>query len=61
MYCYYDLKAIADQLHQEKLREAQERHLAKQARACREPCDPRWLGLVWRNPLAMLRGAEFSE
>jgi hypothetical protein len=44
MRCYYDLKPLADQIHEEKLHEAQERQLAGHARADLETCYGQILG-----------------
>jgi hypothetical protein len=56
----YDLHPWRTQYLQERLVKANRRHLVEQARAGREPRESGWLGLVWSNPLALLRGALFS-
>ena len=62
MYCYYDLKPLADQLHDEKLREAHERHLAKRAKAARESCRARSrVGFVRAGVFGPLHGAASLE
>jgi hypothetical protein len=59
MYSYYDLKPLCDQIHQEKLREAEYRHLALQAKTEREPQHEfGHIGVSWRSTLTpLLRGA----
>jgi hypothetical protein len=58
MYCFYDLKPLADQLHEEMLHEAHEHHLAKLTRRDgQSPPGMRRLGFTWRDTLIpLLRG-----
>jgi hypothetical protein len=53
----YDLHSWSARHRQERLAEATRRHLVERTRAGRGPSEPGGLGLVWRNPLALLRGA----
>jgi hypothetical protein len=53
----YDLHSWSTQYRQERLAEAHVRHLVGQAKAGREPRQSGRLGISWRNPLALLRGA----
>jgi hypothetical protein len=57
MYNPYDLHSRSTQYRQERLAEANRRHIVERARARREPRESGRLDLVWRNPLALLRGA----
>jgi hypothetical protein len=57
MHNPYDLHSLSTQYRQEALREARKRHLVERASVGREPRESGRLGLVWRNPLALLRGA----
>jgi hypothetical protein len=63
MYTYFNLKALVDQLHEEALHEAHERHLAKQARAHRKQHSEQSqvVGLAWASVLSLLRGAPSSQ
>jgi len=62
MYTYFNLKALVDQLHEEALHEAHERHLAKQVRADREEhSEQSRVGLAWASVLTLLHGALSSE
>jgi hypothetical protein len=53
----HQLHSLSKLYHEEALQEASRRNIVERARAHREPCESRWLRLVWRNPLALLRGA----
>ncbi len=53
----YDLHSWSKQYREERLDEVRKRTLAEQARTRREPRESGRLGLVWRKPLALLRGA----
>jgi len=53
----YDLHSWSKHYREVALQEARTRRLVEQARACREPRKSGRFGLVWRNPLALLRGA----
>jgi hypothetical protein len=53
----YDLHSYSKHYREERLAEASRRHIVERARARREPRQSGRLGLVWRNPLALLRGA----
>ena len=57
----YDIHSWSKQYREEALHEAQRRHLVEQVRARRESRESGRLGLSWRNSLALLRGAYFSE
>jgi hypothetical protein len=62
MYSQYDLKSLIDQRHQEALREAQTRRLARQARPDGRPRGLQRVDLAWRSVLApLLRGARLAE
>lgn len=55
MYSYYDHKAYADRLYEERLGEARGRNFASQARTDRESQDgSRHLRVAWNNTLAAL-------
>lgn len=55
MQTYYDLKPICNQIHQEKLQEAENQRLARQAKTNREPQDGlRRIGLAWSSTLTLL-------
>ena len=60
MYGPYHLKATIDQRHEEALREARTRRLAKQARAVPRVRGSLRLGLARRNPLVLLRRVDPS-
>jgi hypothetical protein len=54
----YDLKPLADALHREKLREAQERHLAERLREHHKASSVRGsVCLALANVLSLVRGA----
>jgi hypothetical protein len=53
----YQLHSLTKLYHEEALQEARRRHIVERARARRQPRESGRLGLVWRNPLALLRGA----
>ena len=57
----YDIHSWSKDYREERLAEANMRHLVERARVSRESRGSGRLGLSWRNPLALLRGAEFSE
>jgi hypothetical protein len=54
----YQLHSLGKLYHEEALKEARRRHIVERARAHRGPRQSGRLGLVWRNPLALLRGAQ---
>jgi hypothetical protein len=56
----YDIHSWSKDYREERLAEASRRHLVE-ARASQEPRGSGRLGLSWRNPLALLRRAEYSE
>jgi len=53
----YDLHSWSKQYREEALRQARRQQLVEQAKAGRELHESGWLGLAWRNPRALLRGA----
>jgi hypothetical protein len=53
----YDLYSWSKHYREEALSEPSKRHLVERGKAPREPHQSDRLGLVWRNPLALLRGA----
>ena len=53
----YQLHSLSKLYHEEALQEARRRHIVEWGRARRQPRESGRLGLVWRNPLALLRGA----
>jgi hypothetical protein len=53
----HQLHSLGKLYHKEALHEARRRHIVERARAHRGPRESGWLRLVWRNPLALLRGA----
>jgi hypothetical protein len=57
----YDIHSWSKDYREERLAEASRRHLVEWARASQEPRGSGRLGLSWRNPLALLRRAEYSE
>ena len=57
MHNPHDLHSWSKLYCEEARWEANKRHLVEQAKACREPRESGRFGLVWRNPLALLRGA----
>jgi hypothetical protein len=62
MYPYYNLKPLVDQLREEALQEAQERHLAKRVRAARKQrSEQSRVGVAWASVLSLLHGAVSSE
>ena len=56
----YDIHSWSKDYREERLTEASRRHLVELARASQELRGSGWLGLSWRNQLA-LRRAEYSE
>ena len=64
MYTDYYLKALVDQLHEEALHEAHERHLAKQLRANRKQRSEQSrvvVGFAWASVLSLLHRALSSQ
>jgi hypothetical protein len=57
----YDVHSWSKQYREERLAEASRWHLVERVRASQEPRGSGRLGLSWRNPLALLRRAEYSE
>ena len=57
----YDIHSWSKDYREERLTEASRRHLVERARASQEPRGSGRLGLSWRNPLALLRRAEYSD
>ncbi len=53
----YDLHSWSKLYREEALQEARRRHIVEQAKVGREPRQSGRLGISWRNPLALLRGA----
>jgi hypothetical protein len=53
----YDVHSWSKLYRQERLAEANRRHLIERVRTGRESRESGWLRLAWRNPLALLRGA----
>ena len=53
----YDVHSWSKLYREERLTEANRRHLLERTRAGHEPRGLRRVGLAWRNPLALLRGA----
>lgn len=53
----YALHSWSTQYREERLAEANRRHLVEQAKVGREPRQSGQLDISWRNPLALLRGA----
>ena len=53
----HDLHSWSKLYREDALQEARRQHLVEQAKVGREPHESGWFGLVWRNPLALLRGA----
>ena len=57
----HQLHSLGKLYHEEALHEASRRHNAERARASQKPRGSGRLGLFWRNPLALLRRAEYTE
>jgi hypothetical protein len=57
----YNLHSWSKLYRKERLAEASRRHLVERARSRRELRESGRLGFVWRNLLALLRRAYFSE
>ena len=57
----YHIHSWSKDYREERLAEASRRHLVERARASQESRRPGRLGLSWRNSLALLRRAEYSE
>ncbi len=53
----YDLHSWSKHYREDALQEVRARHVVEKSRVCREPRESGRFGLVWRNPLALLRGA----
>ena len=62
MQTYYDLRPLCEQIHQEKLQEAERQRLARQMKAEREPqAGSRHVGVAWKSTLAsLLRGVRIT-
>jgi hypothetical protein len=53
----YDIHSWSKHYREEALQETRRRHIVEWAKARRQPRESGRLGLVWRNPLALLRRA----
>ena len=56
MQTYHDLRPLCDQIHQEKLQEAERQRLVRQMKARREPREGglRRAGLIWSGTMTPL-------
>ena len=57
----YDVHSWSKDYREGRLAEVSRRHLVERARASEEARGSGRLGLSWRNPLALLRRAEYSD